>query len=148
MGSRGRGSASRSQRNDAGVALGVLIDSSCLIALERGTLHAADLPSESRGISVITVSEILQGLHRTDGAHRVRREAWVERFLGGITPVPITPAVARVHAYLWSHLVRRGEMVGLHDLWIGATALTYDMGVVTLNVGEFERIPGLRVLTA
>jgi tRNA(fMet)-specific endonuclease VapC len=128
--------------------VGVLIDSSCLIALERGDIRAADLPRENRGISVISMSEILHGVHRTDGAHRARREAWIERFLSGITPVQITPAIARVHSYVWSYLGRRGEMVGQHDLWIGATALTYDIGVVTRNLREFERIPGLRVVTA
>lgn len=38
-------------------------------------------------------------------------------------------------------------MIGPHDLWIAATALTHSLGVVTKNVAEFARVPGLRIVT-
>lgn len=31
-------------------------------------------------------------------------------------------------------------------MWIAATALVHDMGVVTKNIGEFQRVPGLIVI--
>lgn len=97
---------------------------------------------------MITITELLQGVQRSEGARRTQREAVVEGLIASIQPLSITPIVARVHAYVWNYLARRGETIGLHDLWIGATALTHDLGVVTLNVREFERIPGLRVVAA
>jgi tRNA(fMet)-specific endonuclease VapC len=48
----------------------------------------------------------------------------------------------------WASLSRRGQLVGAHDLWIAATALALGLGVVTTDAGDFERIPGLRVLAA
>jgi predicted nucleic acid-binding protein len=33
-------------------------------------------------------------------------------------------------------------------MWIGATALTHGLGVITRNPRDFERVPGLRVVTA
>jgi tRNA(fMet)-specific endonuclease VapC len=48
---------------------------------------------------------------------------------------------------LWASLVERGAVIGQHDLWIGATALTHGLGVVTGNERDFARLPGLRVLT-
>lgn len=102
--------------------------------------------SEDRAISVITVSELLHGVHRASGARRDRRSAFVEHVLAGFEPVPITEAVARVHADVWARLDRRGNMPGAHDLWIGATALAHGFGVATRNRGDFERIRGLRVL--
>ena len=128
--------------------MGILIDSSCLIALERGDADLADLPDEPQAISVITMSELLHGVHRAEGARRVTREASVERLLASLVALPITPEVARVHATIWSLLARGGEMISRRDLWIGATALGYGLGLATLNPSEFGRIPGLRVIAA
>jgi tRNA(fMet)-specific endonuclease VapC len=95
---------------------------------------------------VITVSELLHGIHRASGATRTRRQAWVEALLAGAEAVPITTPVARVHAEVWATLSAQGAPIGQHDLWIGATALTHGFGVVTHNERDFARVPGLRVL--
>lgn len=52
---------------------------------------------------------------------------------------------ARVHARLWAELLGCGEIVGAHDLIIGATAIAMDFQVATVNARDFKRIPGLRV---
>lgn len=96
---------------------------------------------------MITVSELLHGVHRARGGTRTRRQAFVEHILSGFDPIPITEAVARVHAEVWAGLSRRGIAVGAHDLWIGATALAAGFGVATGNADDFRRIPGLRVLS-
>ncbi len=94
-----------------------------------------------------TVSELLHGVHRaTEERVRVRREAFVEHLLGSIEALPVTTSVARAHAGIWANLERSGEMIGAHDLWIAATAVTYGMSVATANAGEFERVPGLSVV--
>lgn len=101
---------------------------------------------EERAISVITVSELLHGVHRAKGARRTRRLAFVEHLLATLEPIPITQPVARVHAEVWATLAERGRVIGSHDLWIAATALAYGYGVATGNSRDFERVPGLRVL--
>jgi tRNA(fMet)-specific endonuclease VapC len=101
---------------------------------------------EERAISVITVSELLQGVLRARGARRTRRRAFVEHLLARLEPVPITEPVARVHAEVWAALAARGNVIGSHDLWIAATALAHGFGVATGNERDFGRVPGLRVL--
>jgi predicted nucleic acid-binding protein len=101
---------------------------------------------EAWGVSVISVSELLHGVHRAAGAPRVRRRAWVEELLANVEPIPVTMAVARVHAELWALLAEEGSVIGQHDLWIGATALTHGLGVVTSNTRDFARLAGLRVV--
>jgi tRNA(fMet)-specific endonuclease VapC len=96
---------------------------------------------------VITVSELLHGVHRAAGSRRTRRRAFVERLLAEVEAVPITEPVARVHAEIWSRLALRGVNVGAHDLWIGATAIAYGLGVATRNANDFRRIRGLRVVS-
>ena len=82
------------------------------------------------------------------GAIRARRRAFVEHVLAGMDAIPITEPVARVHADIWADLSARGEAIGAHDLWIGATALAHSLGVATRNGTHFQRIDGLRVVTA
>lgn len=95
---------------------------------------------------MITVSELLQGVERATGDQRARRQAIVEHLLSAFDPIPITTAVARVHAGIWAYLATRGQMIGAHDMWIAATALAHGFGVATLNRHEFERVPGLRLI--
>ncbi len=131
--------------------MAVLIDTDMLVDLERGVgnpevEHA--IGNEDRAISVITVSELLDGVHRARGTQRTRRRAFVEHVLGGMRAIEITEPIARVHADVWSQLAAKGQLIGAHDLWIAATAVAHGMSVATGNPDEFQRVPGLRVITA
>ncbi len=128
--------------------MAVLIDTSVLINAERrGESLELAIGEDERAISAITVSELLHGVHRaSDDRVRVRREAFVEHLLASIEALAITTAVARAHAGIWASLEREGNLIGAHDLWIAATAITHGMSVATANVGEFERVPGLIVV--
>jgi predicted nucleic acid-binding protein len=130
--------------------MAVLIDTSVLVDLER---QAATLDGrvgeEERSISAITLSELLHGAYRARSDDmRLRREAFVDRLLASIEAVPITDAIARVHARIWAGLEQAGTPIPVHDLWIAATALSHGMAVVTANVRDFERVPGLEVIPA
>jgi tRNA(fMet)-specific endonuclease VapC len=126
----------------------VLIDTDLLIDLEKG-YDAVEglLGHEERAISVITVSELLHGVLRAQGATRARRQAFVEHLLAGLQAIPITEPVARIHADIWAGLAGRGEPIGAHDLWIAATAIAHGLAIATRNNTHFNRIPGLRVVT-
>ena len=129
--------------------MAVLIDTDMLVDLERGVANPTveqAMGNEDRAISVITVSELLHGVHRARGAQRSRRAAFVEHLLAELPAIAITDTVARVHADVWARLATRGEVIGAHDLWIAATALAHGLGVASGNASEFERIPGLRVI--
>jgi predicted nucleic acid-binding protein len=129
----------------------VLIDTDLLVDLERRDATSSVellLDDEDRAISVITVSELLHGVQRAQGAVRARRRAFVEHILAGLEAIPITEAVARVHADIWSDLTERGLPIGAHDLWIAATALAHGFGVATRNSSHFARVAGLRLVTA
>lgn len=131
--------------------MAVLVDTDLLVDLERGNAPSDIeqlLGDEDRAISVITVSELLHGVHRAAGAVRARRRAFVEHILDGLEAIPVTQPVARVHADIWSDLTARGETIGAHDLWIAATALAHGLGVATRNRTHLERVEGLRVVAS
>ncbi|HUF62497.1 MAG TPA: hypothetical protein VMN36_10525 [Verrucomicrobiales bacterium] len=54
--------------------------------------------------------------------------------------------VARCHAQLCADLLTAGQLIGTHDSWIAATGIAYGHAVVTANVDEFQRVPGLAVI--
>ena len=130
--------------------MGSLIDSSVLVAIERGDLdlerRLAETADDAFAISVITASELLHGIHRAhDEARRAKREAWVEAILSSVPVLGFDLIAARVHARLAATLASSGTPVGAHDLIIGATALGRGLGVVTREKRSFLRIPGLSV---
>lgn len=130
--------------------MAVLIDTDLLVDLEHGVVNPEvenAIGDEERAISVITVSELLHGVHRASGAQRTRRHAFVEHLLGGMRALEVTEQIARVHADIWAQLAAKGQLIGAHDLWIAATALAHGMGIATGNADEFQRVPGLRVIT-
>jgi tRNA(fMet)-specific endonuclease VapC len=130
--------------------MALLIDSSVFIALERRGQQldalAVAVPDEPLALAGITASELLAGVHRADSqARRSRREAFVEGVLARVPIFPFDMPVARVHARIWAHLAAAGQPVGAHDLLIAATALTHGYAVLTHNVRDFRRVPGLTV---
>jgi len=78
----------------------------------------------------------------------MKRSAFVEHLLAGLSAIPVTEQVARVHAGLWAELSNQGRMIGAHDLWIAATAVAHGLGLATRNVEEYGRVPGLRLIAA
>jgi tRNA(fMet)-specific endonuclease VapC len=130
--------------------MAVLIDTSILIAHERGqldlTARIAGREEEPFFLSVISASELLHGVHRAEQpAVRAKRSAYVEAVLTHFPLHQIDLSVARAHAELWSHMTREGKMIGVHDSWIAATCIAHGLTLITANVREFERVPGLSV---
>lgn len=130
--------------------MGVLIDSSVLIERERAGggigSYVQGREEEAFFVSVITASELLHGVHRAaDAGVHARRSAWVEAVLERFPILPVDVATARSHAHLWADLASRGLMIGPHDLWLAAACLAHGLSLVTANVREFERVPGLEV---
>ena len=65
-------------------------------------------------------------------------------------PYPILPWTNEVswqYGEIYRALAAKGQLIGANDMWIAAVALVHGMGVVTNNVDEFSRVPGLAVVT-
>jgi tRNA(fMet)-specific endonuclease VapC len=129
--------------------VGVLIDASVLIAWERGIAPGqalSDREHEDAFLSVITVSELLHGVHRADDrVRRAHRSAFVEGLLDRFRILSIDLPAARMHAEIRASMQGGGQVVGAHDLWLAASALAHGLAVVTRNLREFEQVPGLTV---
>jgi tRNA(fMet)-specific endonuclease VapC len=129
--------------------VGIIVDSSSLIAAERGQVDLRALASradEELAIAAITAAELLHGVHRLAGASRARAERFVESLLALLPVIPFDLDVARTHAALAASLSARGVTIGAHDLLIAATAVSLDFAVATRDTRSLRRIQGLDVL--
>jgi len=130
--------------------MGIIIDTSVLIESERGRLDISSFinsrEEEPFGISVITVSELLHGVHRADSSkRRLKRSAYVEKVIELFPVYPFDIATARIYADIWAHLLEKGIQIGAHDLMIGATAIALGFSVATFNQRHFDQIEGLKL---
>ena len=94
------------------------------------------------GISVITASELFWGV-RKSGSRR-NAEA-LERFLAPLTVADYDLAAARAYGEVRAGLERKGTPIGPLDLQIAAHALALQVTLVSSNLREFKRVPGLKL---
>jgi tRNA(fMet)-specific endonuclease VapC len=94
-------------------------------------------------ISTITVGELFYGVERSSRRGENRRT--VEEFLGNLTVLPFTIRGAAHFAQLRAELARAGVICGPYDMLIAGHARSEDLTVVTNNVREYGRVPGLQV---
>lgn len=130
--------------------MGRLIDTSILIESERGRLDLNKFVNGSGNedffISVVTVSELLHGVHRAvDQKVKIAREASVESMLHQFEILDIDQATARIHSKIWAKLEQAGEIIGQNDFWLAATCLAKGLTMVTANRKHFQRVPGLEL---
>jgi tRNA(fMet)-specific endonuclease VapC len=130
--------------------MAVVADTSVLITAERRgqglELLNQIAPGEASAVAAISISELLIGAHRSDTPARRRiREEFVDVVVRTLQILPFGLAEARIHAGLLMELRATGQVIGPNDLLIAATALANGYAVLTENVREFERVPGLSV---
>jgi tRNA(fMet)-specific endonuclease VapC len=96
--------------------------------------------AEVVGISVITEMELRYGLARNP---KLRIAPLVEAFLAGISIAPMTSDVAPHYAAIRAALESKGRPIGPLDLMIAAHAISLGAVLITSNLEEFRRVPGL-----
>ncbi|WP_425284892.1 type II toxin-antitoxin system VapC family toxin [Devosia crocina] len=93
-------------------------------------------------ISIVTASELRFGLEKNPS---VKLATNLDLILNAIDIVPFdAPADEHYASIRWA-LSRTGRVIGPNDLFIAAHARALDLVLVTANVREFSRVPGLAV---
>jgi len=128
--------------------MGIILDTSVLIEAERGRFDIETFvdgrEEEPFGLSVITVSKLLHGVHRADSLkRRLRRGTYVEKVIEIFPVYPFEITSARVYAEIWAEFQKKGIQIEAHDLMIGSTALALGFSVATFNSRHFNRIESL-----
>jgi tRNA(fMet)-specific endonuclease VapC len=103
----------------------------------------SSLLSAGLAISVVTFGEVFEGIYF--GRDPSKHAAEFRRFLHGARVLDVNRGVARRFARIRGDLRQRGQLIGDPDLLIAATALHYDLELLTRNLRHFQRIPELKV---
>ena len=103
----------------------------------------AATPFKEIAVATIVWGELLHGARKYDDP--AGREARVEETLRPFQCLPFDLDAARHYARIRDDLERRGQLIGGNDLMIAAIVLVHGLTLVTNNVGEFSRVPGLKV---
>ena len=93
-------------------------------------------------LSSIVVSELLYGAKKKGS---VKLSKIVNRFIDNFTIYDFDKPAAIEYAEIRDFLQKQGNVIGSNDLFIAAHAKSLNAVLVTNNVGEFQRIPNLKI---
>lgn len=93
-------------------------------------------------ISTVTLAELFYGAERS--AKPVENRQQVEAFAARLVVLAFDSEAAAHFGDIRADLARRGEVIGPYDLMIAGHARSRGLIVVTGNLGEFNRVSGLR----
>ncbi len=128
--------------------MGLILDTNFIIVAEREAKRGltttvdrflANHPNETFYITFTVAGELACGQSASP------RRDW-ERICRPYPVLPWSNDVSWQYGEIYRSLEPRGKLSGTNDMWIAATALVHGMGVVTNNVDEFKRVPGLTVV--
>jgi tRNA(fMet)-specific endonuclease VapC len=92
--------------------------------------------------SVVVASELRFGARKKGSTVLTDR---VDQLLASIEVAPLEVGVDRLYADIRHALESSGQLIGANDLFIAAHALEQEATLVTDNVAEFQRVPGLHI---
>ena len=92
--------------------------------------------------SIIVASELRFGA-RKRGSEQLTRQ--LDLVLSAIQVMPFEAPADRLYGKIRVDLEKRGAPIGPNDMFIAAQALALNCTLVTRNVREFSRVPGLKV---
>ncbi len=133
--------------------MGLVIDTNIFIDAENGRLNLSSLDSFSdygdAYIAAITVSELLTDIHLAKTTSiRIQRSAFVEGIIAKIQVLEFNEEVARVYGELYAYFLkpRAKANTNVHDLQIAATCIAHGFAILTSNVADYKKVPGLKIV--
>jgi tRNA(fMet)-specific endonuclease VapC len=122
-----------------------LLDTNVCIAAMRGKGQVqqhlvSHAPSEC-GISSVSLYELLSGVERCRDPAAERQK--VKAFIQPLHLLPFDHDAALHSARIRWHLEQKGQIIGPYDLMLAGQAVSLGVILVTHNIGEFQRVPGL-----
>jgi predicted nucleic acid-binding protein len=132
--------------------VGWLIDTSLWIAVERGTLGAADIHAVTRQqpvyLSPVNIAEMQFGVEMLRPGPLRQKAAAALRRLRRKPQLRITVETAAVFGTLAANLKKSGRAADhrINDLWLAAQAIHRNCTLLTSNPKDFADLPGLRLV--
>ena len=101
------------------------------------------LPQNEVALCSVVEFELRHGAEKSQQPHR--NHQLVTKLFTRFKSLPFDDQAASIAGSLKAQLARVGLMIGPYDLLIAGIALANKWVFVTHNVGEFSRVPGLKI---
>jgi len=101
------------------------------------------LHPDGLGLSVAALAELYEGVYYSRDPEESERK--LNDFLDSVSIVGLDEETARIFGRERGRLRSIGQRIGDMDLMIAATALQYDLTLLSNNRRHFDRIDGLRI---
>lgn len=111
------------------------------IALLKKLNSAGDI-----SISSIVYAELLFGIEFSPKKSQQLRSEQLKSFLQHLTIVPWDENAAVHYSQIRARLKKDGILIGNMDMLIGSHARSLSVDLITNNIKEFNRIPGLKIV--
>lgn len=124
-----------------------LLDTNILIAAMKGTpavrAHLETTPLSQLVLSPVVLGELELGVAKS--RHQEKNAARLASVASHLPLIPLDAETSRHYGEIRAALENRGMPIGANDYWIAAQARALGAVMVTDNIGEFSRVPGLTV---
>ena len=122
-----------------------LLDTNIVIyVIKQRPLQVLEIFNRHHGrmaISSITLAELAHGAEKSSDVSR--NTAVVEDFVSRLAVLPYDNKAAWHYGNIRASLEKLGQPIGINDLHIAAQARSNGLTLITNNLREFERVPGL-----
>lgn len=122
-----------------------LLDTNIVIyVIKQRPLQVLEIFNRHHGrmaISSITLAELAHGAEKSSDISR--NTAVVEDFASRLAVLPYDDKAAWQYGNIRAALEKLGQPIGVNDLHIAAQARSNGLTLITNNMREFERVPGL-----
>jgi len=127
----------------------LLVDTDVASYLFKGDSRAESylelLQGNELALSFMTVAELFQwAAMRNWGDVRVAR---LQKSLEKYLVLPVDAELCRQWGQVRAEMRAEGIAISVQDAWIAATALRYDLTLVSNNVRDFRNVAGLKLLS-
>lgn len=95
------------------------------------------------GISAVTLGELVFGAEHSQQVER--NLADIEAMVARLEVLPFDDKAAYHFGQIRAELYRTGKPIGPYDLMIAGHARACSLKLITNNVKEFEKVPGLQI---
>jgi len=95
-------------------------------------------------LSAVSMGELIYGAEKSSQVDR--NLADIEGFTAQVDIMPFDSQAATHFGQVRSELYRKGKPIGPYDMMIAGHARALGLTLVTNNLQEFKRVPGLRVI--
>ena len=130
------------------MSLRYLLDTNICIYALSGRYPQVQQRVDRQASGRIAISAFVYGELQFGIAKSSRREDALLRldtFTQIVAVLPLPVEAAEHYGEIRALLAARGTPIGGNDLWIASHALAANVTLVTNNISEFERVPGLRL---